>query len=62
MEKNEFEHIVSTIRGKLLNIARQFIKASGSAVDAEDIVQESLIELWLLMESGSQYATLRYWQ
>lgn len=52
MTRAEIEHILSTQRGKLISMARSFIKASGSAQDAEDMVQEALAELWMLFESG----------
>lgn len=52
MTRTEIEHILSTQRGKLISMARNFIKASGSAGDAEDMVQEALTELWMLFESG----------
>ena len=52
MTRTEFEHTVSGMRGKLLNTARYFMKVSGAAEDAEDIVQEALTELWTLYDSG----------
>lgn len=52
MTRTEFEHTVSGMRGKLLNTARHFMKVSGAAEDAEDVVQEALTELWTLYDSG----------
>ena len=52
MTKTEIEHILSIQRGQLLNLAKRFMKSSGSAEDADDIVQEALAELWMLFESG----------
>lgn len=52
MTKNEIEHILYVQRGQLLNLAKRFMKSSGSAEDADDIVQEALTELWMLFESG----------
>ena len=52
MIKTEIEHILSIQRGQLLNLAKRFMKSSGSAEDADDIVQEALAELWMLFESG----------
>lgn len=52
MTRTEFEHTVSGMRVKLLNTARHFMKVSGAAEDAEDIVQEALTELWTLFDSG----------
>ena len=52
MTKTEIEHILSIQRGQLLNLAKRFMKSSGSAEDADDIVQEALTELWMLFESG----------
>lgn len=54
MTKTEFEHTISGIRPKLLIVARRFTKASGLHTDVEDIVQETLAELWMLFESGYQ--------
>lgn len=54
MTKTEFEHTISGIRPKLLIVARRFTKASGLQTDVEDIVQETLAELWMLFESGYQ--------
>ena len=54
MTKTEIEHILSVQRGQLLNLAKRFMKSSGSAEDADDIVQEALTELWMLFESGYQ--------
>lgn len=58
MTKTEIEHTLTVQRGKLLAIARRFIKASGSTAEAEDIVQEALTELWLLLDSGYQVRNL----
>lgn len=52
MTRVEFEHTVSGMRGRLLGVARRFTKASGLAVDGEDIVQDALTELWQLFECG----------
>ena len=52
MTKTEIEHKQSIQRGQLLNLAKCFMKSSGSAEDADDIVQEALTELWMLFESG----------
>lgn len=45
MTRTEIERILSAQRGKLVSMARSFIKASGSDGDAEDMVQEALAEL-----------------
>lgn len=52
MTRTEFEHTVSGMRGKLLDVARHFMKVSGAAEGAEDVVQEALIELWTLFDNG----------
>ncbi len=52
MTQQEFEHIYSSIREKLTRLARQFGKASGVSIDAEDIAQEALITLWKLSQQG----------
>lgn len=45
MEKTEFEIAVSMLRGKLVDIARFYLS---DEEEAEDIVQEALLKLWLL--------------
>lgn len=52
MTRTEIEHTLSTQRGKLVKLARSFTRASKTACDAEDIVQEAFAELWMLFESG----------
>lgn len=52
MKKKELEYALSETRGKLLSMTRRFMKVSDIAEDAEDIVQESMAELWRLLESG----------
>ena len=54
MQRSEFDHTITQIREKLIGVAKRFTKASGLGVDAEDIVQEALAELWRLCESGYQ--------
>lgn len=58
MTKIEFEHRIPEIRGNLLAVARSFTKVSRLAIDAEDIVQEALTELWMLCESGYEIQNL----
>lgn len=48
MTQQEFEHIYSSIWRKVTRLARQFSKASGVSMDAEDIAQEAMITLWEL--------------
>ena len=52
MTAQEFDLFATRIRGKLIALAGRFIRVSGLAEDAEDIVQESLTSLWGLLEKG----------
>lgn len=47
MEKTEFEHNVSSLRHRLLKIGTDYL---GNDADAEDLVQEVLIKLWMLRQ------------
>ena len=51
MEKEEFELLSKRIRPKLLSVARDFASASG--IEAEDVVQDSLMALWELTQRNS---------
>ena len=50
MTKQEFTSLSDSLRGKLIDLARRFNRASGCKGDAEDIVQDALVTLWLLSE------------
>ena len=50
MEKEEFEILLRKGRGKLLALARNFPLPSD--VEADDVVQETQIALWELVEKG----------
>ena len=50
MEKDEFEILAKRVRGKLLALARDFVLPSG--IEADDVVQEALVALWELVDSG----------
>lgn len=50
MRKDEFEILARRVRGKLLALARDFALPSGIEVD--DVVQEAMVALWELAESG----------
>lgn len=53
MTKQEFGQISARIREKLVAVARQFGRATGSTSDeAEDVAQEVLLTLWELSEKG----------
>lgn len=52
MTEQEFAYLSDRIRGKLIALARRFNRASGCGADAEDIVQDALVTLWLLAEKG----------
>ena len=50
MEKDRFDILSRSIRGKLLALARNFPLPSG--VEPDDVVQEAMIALWELTEQG----------
>ena len=50
MEKDEFEILAKRVRGKLLAFARDF--ALPPEIEAEDVVQEAMVALWELADSG----------
>ena len=52
MTAQDFDLFATRIRGKLVALAQRFIRASGIAEGAEDIVQESLTALWGLLKKG----------
>ena len=52
MTLQEFEQLSERIRQKMLMLAGRFNNATQLSVDAEDIVQESLVTLWRLSERG----------
>ena len=52
MDEQAFISLSNRIRGKLIALARRFSRASGCGCDAEDIVQDALVTLWQLSESG----------
>ena len=48
MTQKEFSNITPGLRAKLLPLARKFSRNCGASVDAEDVVQDTLITLWQL--------------
>ena len=50
MEKGEFEILATRVRAKLLALARDFALPSG--IEPDDVVQEALVSLWELADSG----------
>ena len=50
MEKNDFEIVAKRLRTKLLAIVSQFSLPSG--IEPDDVVQEGLLSLWRLYETG----------
>ncbi len=52
MTLQEFEQLSERIRQKMLMLAGRFNNATQLSVEAEDIVQESLVTLWRLSERG----------
>lgn len=58
MEEIEFEQIASEIRPKLTAHCQRYLAASTLAVDAEDIVQETLVRLWKMRDQLFQYQSI----
>ncbi len=52
MKTEELLVIDEALRHNLINMAQRFVSSWGTLAEAEDIVQESLIVLWHLMEDG----------
>ena len=52
MTQQEFAHLSTRIRGKLVALARKFNRAAGTGDEAEDIAQEALVTLWELSGKG----------
>jgi len=52
MNRQEFEQFTDRIRSRLVVLAGRFVKDSGIADAANDIVQESLLVLWRQTENG----------
>lgn len=52
MTEQEFAYLSDRIRSKLIALARRFNRASGCGADAEDIVQDALVTLWMLAKKG----------
>jgi RNA polymerase sigma-70 factor (ECF subfamily) len=52
MTEQEFAYLSDRIRSKLIALARRFNRASGCGAEAEDIVQDALVTLWLLAKNG----------
>ena len=50
--EQEFAYLSDRIRSKLIALARRFNRASGCGAEAEDIVQDALVTLWLLAKNG----------
>lgn len=58
MEEIEFEHIAAEMRPKLTAHCHRYIAASPLAIDAEDIVQETLVRLWKMRDKLFQYQSI----
>ena len=48
MVQQEFQHIATTLRPRLLKLCAQFFESQELAYEAEDAVQETLLRLWQL--------------
>ena len=46
MEQQDFQHIASSLRPRLLKLCAQFFDSQELAYEAEDAVQETLLRLW----------------
>ena len=58
METTEFEEIASQIRPKLTAYCKRYLEARHRAIDAEDIVQETLVRLWKMGDKLYQYQSI----
>lgn len=58
MEEIEFEHIAAEMRPKLTAHCHRYIDASSLAIDADDIVQETLVRLWKMRDKLFQYQSI----
>lgn len=52
MTEQEFISLTRKTRGKLMALVRRFNRASGWDGETEDIVQDALVMLWQLSETG----------
>ena len=52
MTEQEFSYLSDHLRGKLTALAKRFNRAAGCDGEAEDIVQDALVALWLLAQKG----------
>lgn len=56
MTHKEFDYLSMQVRPQMMAVARRFNSAAGRCYDCEDIVQEALLTLWKLAESGYRIA------
>lgn len=56
MTHKEFESLSIQLRPHMMAVARRFNSVTGRCYDCEDIVQEALLTLWNLAESGYRIA------
>ena len=56
-----FETELAAVRPKVLSLARQFVRASGLRMDAEDIAQEALVRLWAARRDGAEIRSVEAW-
>ena len=52
MTEQEFAYLSEHLRGRLIALAKRFNRATGCDAEAEDIVQDALVTLWLLAQKG----------
>lgn len=58
MEATEFEEIALKIRPKLTAHCQRYLETSSLVIDAEDIVQETLVRLWKMGDKLHQYQSV----
>ena len=58
MKTTEFEEIASQMRPKLTAHCQHYLEARPLVIDAEDIVQETLVRLWKMGDKLYQYQSI----
>lgn len=59
--KRSLDIELAEVRPKVLALARRFFRASGLAGDPEDVVQDVLVRLWEVRQSGKEIRNVEAW-